>query len=110
MDLSIKPKRHRYPASIISFAVWSYHRFNDSYRDVAERLAFRGIIVSYESIRKWCQKFASSFRDIIKKRERKPTDKWHMDEMYLTVNGKKFGHGSKTACFGIHLACTNLPY
>ena len=31
-----KPKRHRYPASIISFAVWSYHRFNDSYRDVSQ--------------------------------------------------------------------------
>jgi len=48
-----KPKRHRYPISIISFSVWTYHRFNDSLRDVSERLAYRGIIVSYESIRKW---------------------------------------------------------
>ena len=90
MSLSLKPKRHRYPASIISLAVWRYHRFNDSYRDIAETLAFRSIIVSHESIRQWCLKFASPFRDVIKKRERKPTDKWHMDEMYLTVNGEKF--------------------
>jgi len=90
MNLSSTPKRHRYPASIISLAVWRYHRFNDSYRDISEALAFRVIIVSYESIRRWCIKFASSFCDVIKKRERKPTDKWHMDEMYLTIDGKKF--------------------
>ena len=90
MDLSIKPKRHRYPAEIISSAVWSYHRFNDSYRDVAERFAFRGIQVSHETIRKWCNKFATSFTEVIKKKQRKPTDKWHLDEMNIKINGVAF--------------------
>ncbi|TNF65543.1 MAG: IS6 family transposase [Gammaproteobacteria bacterium] len=85
-----KPKRHRYPVSIISFTVWSYHRFNDSYRDVSERLAYRGITVSYETIRLWCKKFSKSFINVIKKKERKPTDKWHLDEMNVNLNGDKF--------------------
>lgn len=45
--LPIKPKRHRFPLEIINFAFWSYHRFNDSYRDIEERLAFRGIDISH---------------------------------------------------------------
>ena len=85
-----KPKRYRYPVSIISFSVWSYHRFNDSYRDVSERLAYRGIIVSHETVRHWCKKFSKSFTDVIKKKERKPTDKWHLDEMNIKINGEKF--------------------
>lgn len=56
-------------------AVWSYHRFNDSFRDVAERLAYRGIVVSYETIRTWCNKFGRHFSDVIKKRPYKPSDK-----------------------------------
>ncbi|WP_116964757.1 IS6 family transposase [Fastidiosibacter lacustris] len=90
MDLSTKPKRHRYPIEIINSGVWSYHRFNDSYRDVAERLAFRGIQVSHETIRKWCNKFSNTFSDFIKKQQREPTDKWHLDEMNITVNGEYF--------------------
>ena len=79
-------KHHRYPVLIISQAVWLYHRFNHSYRDVHEQLAFRGIIVSHETIRTWSIKFSCHFKDVIKKRERKPTDKWHLDEMTLRVN------------------------
>jgi len=90
MSLSVKPKRHRYPADIISHCIWSYHRFNDSYRDVAERLAYRGILISHETIRNWCNKFGSKFTEVIKKRERKPTDKWHLDEMNIKVNGIKY--------------------
>ena len=51
MDLYTKPKRHRYPGEIIIYVIWSYHRFNDSYRYVSERLAYRGITVSYETVR-----------------------------------------------------------
>ena len=90
MSLSLPPKRHRFSLSIISHAVWRYHRFNESYRDVQEVLAYRGIIVSYESIRYWCKKFGPYFRDVIKKRERKPGDKWHLDEMTLKLNGVLF--------------------
>lgn len=76
--------------AVISYAVWRYHRFNDSYRDIQECLAYRGIDVSHESIRAWCIKFGPSFRDIIKKREQKPNDKWHLDEMNIKINGQTF--------------------
>ena len=87
MSLTKAPKRHRFPVSIISHVVWLYHRFNHSYRDVQEQLAYRGIIVSHETIRFWCMKFAKHFSDVIRKRERKPTDKWRLDEMTIRING-----------------------
>ena len=90
MSLIQAPKRYRYPAAIISQAVWLYHRFNHSYRDIQEQLAFRGITVSHETARSWCIKFGHQFKHIIKKRERKPTDKWHLDEMTLRINGEFF--------------------
>jgi putative transposase len=90
MSLSEAPKGHRFPVSIISHAVWRYHRFNDSYRDISEELAYRGINVSYESIRGWCLKFSKDFKDVIKKRERKPGEKWHLDEMIIKMNGVNF--------------------
>ena len=90
MSLSIQPKRHRFPVSIISHTIWLYHRFNHSYRDVQEQLAYRGIIVSHETIRNWCMKFASRFSDVIRKRKRKPSDKWHLDEMSIRINGEYF--------------------
>ncbi len=90
MTLSVSPPRHRFPVSIISQAVWTYHRFNHSYRDIQDELAFRDINVSHETIRKWCMKFANHFRDVIKTRERKPSDKWHLDEMCIKVKGDSF--------------------
>ncbi len=58
MNSRINPyKRHRYPAEIIQYAVWLYYRFNLSHRDIEDLLAERGIVVSYESIRCWCNKF-----------------------------------------------------
>ncbi len=54
-------KRHRFPAEIISHAVWLYHRFTLSLRDIEDLLAERGIIVSYEAIRFWCQKFGPGY-------------------------------------------------
>ena len=90
MSLLTAPRRHRFPVSIISQAVWIYHRFNNSYRDIEEQLAFRGIHVSHETIRSWSIKFSSHFRDVIKKRERKPCDKWHLDEMIIKINGDSF--------------------
>ena len=90
MTLSEPPHRHRFPVSIISQAVWIYHRFNNSYRDIEEQLAFRGIGVSHETVRSWSIKFANKFRDVIRKRERKPSDKWHLDEMNVKINGKTF--------------------
>lgn len=90
MSLEKKPKRYRFAVSIISCAVWQYHRFNLSFRDVQEQLAYRGIIVSHETVRKWCIKFSRQFKDVLQKRERKISDKWHLDEMSLRINGESF--------------------
>ena len=90
MNLSIPLRRHRFPVSIISQAVWSYHRFNHSYRDIQDELAFRGVNVSHETIRIWCLKFGDHFCHVIRKRERKPSDKWHLDEMCIKINGDPF--------------------
>ena len=54
-------KRYRFPAEIIQYAVWLYHRFNLSHRDIEDLLAERGIIVSYESIRLWSNKFGTKY-------------------------------------------------
>ena len=66
-------KRHRFPPDIISYAVWLYHRFNLSHRDIEDLLAERGIIVSYESIRLWCIKFGSKYaRRLIQSHQGEP--------------------------------------
>ncbi len=54
---------YRFPPETISHAVWLYHRFGLSFRDVEDLLAERGIIVSYEAIRLWCLKFGTSVRE-----------------------------------------------
>lgn len=85
-----KPSRHRYPMEIIGQAIWQYHRFNQSYRDVKEQLLYRGIDVSHETIRSWCYKFGKDFEQVIKKKQRKVTDKLHLDEMTMKVNGEYY--------------------
>jgi putative transposase len=82
-------KRHRFPAEIISHAVWLYSRFLLSYRDVEELLAERGITVSYEIVRQWCQKFGQTFAGRLRRRRLRPGDKWHMDEVQLKINGRR---------------------
>jgi putative transposase len=78
--------RHRFPAEIISHAVWLYHVFSLSLRDVELLLAERGIIVSYETVRRWCQKFGESSADRRRRRPR-PGDKWHLDEVFIRIQG-----------------------
>ena len=79
--------RHRFPAAIISHAVWLYHVFSLSLRDVELLLAERGVVVSYETVRRWCQKFAASFADRMRRRRSRPGDKWHMDEVFIRIQG-----------------------
>jgi putative transposase len=79
--------RHRFPAEIISHAVWLYHVFSLSLRDVELILAERGIVVSYETVRRWCKKFAASFADRLRRRRPRPGDKWHMDEVFIRIQG-----------------------
>jgi putative transposase len=82
-------KGFRFPAEMISHAVWLYHRFNLSYRDVEELLAARGVIVTYETVRQWCLKFGQQFANQLRHRRAQPGDKWHCDEVFLKINGKQ---------------------
>ena len=79
----------RSPAEIISHAVWLYFRFPLSLRMVDELLAMRGIIVSHETIRQWAQKFGQAFANQIRRRLPRGGDKWHLDEVVLTIAGVK---------------------
>jgi|SRR5687767_816305 putative transposase len=82
-------KNHRFPAEIISHGVWLYYRFCLSYRDVEELLFARGVFVSYEAIRKWCRKFGQQYANALRRRRPRPGDKWHLDEVFLTINGER---------------------
>src|ERR687897_2279519 len=79
--------RHRFPAEIISHAVWLYFRFPLSLRMVEEMLAARGIIVSHETVRQWARKFGQAFANQIRRRLPSPGDKWHLDEVCLMIRG-----------------------
>ena len=79
---------HRFPAEIISHTVWLYFRFTLSFRDIDELLAARGIFVTYETIRQWCLKFGQAFANELRRRQPRRGDKWHLDEMVITMNGK----------------------
>jgi putative transposase len=79
----------RYPAEIISHCVWLYHRFPLSLREVQEMMLARGIIVSHETVRQWCAKFGQIYANGLRRRRPRPGDKWHLDEVFITINGKR---------------------
>jgi putative transposase len=74
---------------IISHAVWLYFRFCLSFRDVEELLLERGVTVTYEAIRKWCRKFGQTYANQLRRRRPRPGDKWHLDEMVLSIQGER---------------------
>src|SRR6266700_2496047 len=80
---------HRFPSEIIGYAVWVYHRFCLSLGDVEDLLAERGIIVSYETIRLWCQKFGPDYARKLKRRQGRLGDIWHLDEVFIRINGQQ---------------------
>ena len=80
---------YRFPAEIISHAVWLYFRFPLSLRMVDELLAARGIVVSHETVRQWALKFGQAFANQIRRRLPRAGDKWHLDEVVLTIAGVK---------------------
>jgi putative transposase len=83
-------KNHRFPAEIIQYAVWLYFVFPLSFRDVELLLHQRGIVVSHEAIRGWCYKFGPHFANQIRQKRRSATDKWHLDEVFVTINGQRY--------------------
>lgn len=82
-------KGDRFPAEIISYCVWLYFRFSLSFRDIEEIMAERGIVLTYETIRQWCLKLGQTYANELKHRRSRPGDKWHLDEVFLTINGKQ---------------------
>ncbi|MEJ8476694.1 IS6 family transposase [Roseibium algae] len=83
-------RRHRFPAEVISHAVWLYFRFPLSLRMVEDLLAVRGVIVSHQTVRLLAEKFGRHFANDIRKRSAcKLVDKWHPDEVVITIGGKK---------------------
>ncbi len=82
-------KRHRFPGEIISHCVWLYHRFGMSFREVEELMFERGVLLSYETVRRWCLKFGAEFAHRLKRRRAQPGDKWHVDEVFLNIGGER---------------------
>ena len=80
--------RHRFPPVIIQHAVWLYFRFALSYRDVEDLLAERGIDASYELVRRWALKFGRTYAARIRRRRPLPSDRWHLDEVFIRIAGK----------------------
>lgn len=85
----ISYRRHRFPPIIIQHAIWLYFRFTLSYRDVEDLLAERGIDVSYETVRRWVQKFGMQYVKLLRKKRPRPSSKWHVDEVFLKIGGKQ---------------------
>ena len=89
MGTSFSPyHRHRFPAEIISHCVWLYFRFALSFRDVEEMLAMRGVVLTYETVREWCLKFGRTYANDLRRSSPCPGDRWHLDEVFLKINGR----------------------
>ena len=87
---NISYRRHRFPPEIIQYAVWLYSKFTLSYRDIEDLLAERGLDISYETIRRWVNKFGADYaRRILSNRPEADTT-WHLDEMVVVINGRKY--------------------
>ena len=81
--------RYRFPPAMISHAVWLYYRFTLSLRDVEDLLAQRGITVSYESIRHWCEIFGAAYARRLRRWAGPVGDTWHLDELFVTIRGQR---------------------
>ncbi|MFD0229664.1 IS6 family transposase [Streptomyces hirsutus] len=82
-------KGHRYPVEVISHCVWLYFRFPLSFREVEELMLQRGVLVSHETVRRWCMKFGQAYANGLRRRRPRPGDKWHLDEVFLKINGER---------------------
>ena len=87
--LSVSYKRHRFPPAIIAHAVWLYFRFPLSLRLVEEMVLERGIVVSYETVRRWAMQFGRDYARRLRRKRPSPRDIWHLDEVVVSISGKK---------------------
>ncbi|MFF3787444.1 IS6 family transposase [Streptomyces sp. NPDC001933] len=81
-------KGHRYPVGVISHCVWLYFRFPLSFREVEELMLERGVIVSHETVRRWCAKFGQAYANGLRRKRPRHGDKWHLDEVFIKINGE----------------------
>ena len=88
--MTISFGRHQFSPAVIRHAVWLYVRFTLSYRDVEDLLAERGLDVSYETVRRRVLKFGPLFARELRRRRPRPTSRWHLDEMAVTIAGRPF--------------------
>ena len=86
---SVSYHGYRFPPDIISHAVWLYHRLCLSFRDVEDLLAQRGVTVTYETIRQWCQRFGPVYARRLRRRRGRMGDTWHLDEVFVTIQGRR---------------------
>ncbi|QPB23850.1 IS6 family transposase (plasmid) [Rhizobium sp. 007] len=86
---TISYKNHRFPPQIIAHAVWLYFRFPLSLRLVEEMLLERGIVVSYETIRRWGRKFGATYAKRLRRKMPSRKDVWHLDEVVISIGGRK---------------------
>src|SRR5918996_1327693 len=89
MSKPVSYKRHRFPPEIIAHAVWLYFRFPLSLRLVEEMLLERGIVVSYETVRRWALKFGPAYARRLRRKRPNRRDIWHLDEVVVTISGQK---------------------
>ena len=90
--MTIQPpsyRGYRFPAVIISRAVWLYYRFGLSFRDVEELFAERGITVTYEAIRQWCLRFGLDYARRLRHRRGRQGDTWYLDELFVNIQGRQ---------------------
>ena len=80
---------YRFPPDIISHAVWLYHRFGLSFRDVEDLLAERSVTVTYETIRQWCLTFGLDYARRLRRRRGRMGDTWHLDEVFVKIQGRQ---------------------
>ena len=80
---------YRFPPQIISHAVWLYHRFGLSFRDVEDLLAQRGVTVTYEAIRQWCLTFGLDYARRLRRRRGRMGDPWYLDEVFVQIQGRQ---------------------
>src|SRR5438270_2044496 len=84
----IRYSGYRFPPVIIHQAIWLYLRFTLSFRDVEDLLAERGIVISYETVRRWVNYFGPIIAAELRKRRPRPHTIWHLDEVYLKIDGR----------------------
>jgi putative transposase len=89
MSRSVSHKRHRFRPEIISHAMWLYFRFPLSLRLVEEMLLERGIVVSYETVRRWALKFGAAYARRLRRKTPSHRDIWHLDEVVVMIAGQK---------------------